>query len=93
MLSTMQQLPAYNYYFPLLRRYACRIIKDAAAAAVLANEVLQEQYAERGLHMDRYNRQLLKEIIRLRCIYWQQSKVFDRPVVKVEDVFINKHNK
>ncbi len=45
-MKTIQPIPprAFDYYGPLLERYARRLIKDEVVASILAKQVLADQY-------------------------------------------------
>lgn len=74
--------PVYGYYYPLLLRYARRLVKEEAIAASLVTEVLQEQYAIDGLKEHAGLRPQLLLAINYRCHYTVQAKIFDKPLVK-----------
>jgi len=71
------------YYDPLLQRYARRLTGDAAASAMIVQEVLEEQYDLNGLVPVKYLREGLKTEVRNRCFYRQQSNVAAPPPLKV----------
>lgn len=78
------------YYYPLLQRFARRLIYNNAVAEILAKMVLDDQFKLDGLHPSGHLRQLLKSDLVNRCHYWRQSIVFDRgpeklPVRKFPD--------
>jgi len=75
---------AWLYYYPLLLRYARRIIKDNDAAISLAKKVLQDQFIIDGLQESEMLRQLLKTDTLHRCCCYTQSQVFDRSPVKLQ---------
>jgi len=74
---------AIAYYQPLLQRYAMRLINNKAAAEKITKEVLNNQY---DLDKQEPSPQLQKVLLtgmRKRCFYYKQSKIFDRPLIKV----------
>jgi len=75
--------PAYHYYFPLLYRYARRLIGDNHAAFKLAAAVLRDQYSVDGLCASANLRSLLRVDLYNRCSFFNQSKIFDRPPIKL----------
>lgn len=74
---------AVEYYYPLLKRYAERLIHDADAAESIARKVLQDQYDLNGLVPAKHLRQVIKTDVLNRCYYWEQAKIFVRPLIKV----------
>ncbi len=74
---------AVNYYYPLLKRYAERLIANANAAESIARKVLQYQYDLNGLVPAKHLRQVLKTEVMNRCYYWEQAQIFVRPLIKV----------
>ncbi len=74
---------SYHYYFPLLLRYARRMVKEEEAAAAMAREVLEEAFASNGLAPHPGLRRLLQVALNYRCHYWIQARIFDRPVEKL----------
>jgi hypothetical protein len=74
---------AVNYYYPLLKRYAERLIHNADAAESMARKVLQDQYDLNGLIPAKHLRQVLKTDVLNRCYYWEQAQIFVRPLIKV----------
>ena len=74
---------AINYYYPLLKRYAERLIGNADAAENIARKVLQDQYDLNGLVPAKHLRQVLKTDVLNRCYYWEQAQIFVRPIIKV----------
>ena len=71
----------YRYYFPILQRYARRIVKDESDAAALANEILQEQFELYGFESALFRRRL-KQALQLHSYYYLQARIFDKPMVK-----------
>lgn len=71
------------YYRPLLERYALRLVKDATVAANLVTQVLQDQYDLDKQEPGGRLRKILQRDVRHICFYWEQSQIFDRPVIKV----------
>jgi len=71
------------YYRPLLERYALRLVKDATAAAHLVTQVLNDQYDLDKQVPSAQLRKTLQRDLRHLCFYWEQSQIFDRPVIKV----------
>ena len=74
---------AIAYYQPLLQRHAMRLINNKAAAEKITKEVLNNQY---DLDKQEPSPQLQKVLLtgmRKRCFYYKQSKIFDRPLIKV----------
>jgi hypothetical protein len=71
----------YRYYYPVLQRYARRIVKDDRDAATLANEVLQEQFELYGFEGTLLRRRL-KQALQLHCYYYLQARIFDKPMIK-----------
>lgn len=74
---------AVEYYYPLLKRYAQRLIANADAAESIARKVLQDQYDLNGLVPAKHLRQVLKTDVLNRCYYWEQAQIFVRPLIKV----------
>ena len=70
------------HYIPLLERYARRLIKNEWEAIRLVNDVLKDQYQIDRLAPSDYFRQVLKFNVRMRCFYFNQSKIFDRPPIE-----------
>jgi hypothetical protein len=73
---------AVNYYYPLLKRYAERLIGNRDAAESIARKVLQDQYELNGLVPAKHLRQVLKTDVLNRCYYWEQAQIFVRPLIK-----------
>jgi hypothetical protein len=76
-------ISAIAYYQPLLQRHAMRLINNKAAAEKITKEVLNDQY---DLDKQEPSPQLQKVLLtemRNRCFYYNQSKIFDRPLIKV----------
>lgn len=71
----------YRYYYPVLKRYAKRIVKEESEAAALANEILQEQFELYGFESALF-RKRLKQALQLHCYYYSQAKIFNKPMVK-----------
>jgi hypothetical protein len=71
------------YYYPLLHRYARRLINNIAVSEILAKLVLEDQYKLDGLAPAADLRLLLKTDLYQRCFYWRQSNIFDAPPVAV----------
>ena len=71
------------YYRPLLERYALRLVKDATVAVTLVTEVLNDQYDLDKQEPSAQLRKTLQRDLRHLCFYWEQSQIFDRPVIKV----------
>lgn len=71
----------YRYYYPILQRYARRIVKEEDDAAALANEILQEQFELYGFESALLRRRL-KQALQLHCYYYLQARIFDKPMVK-----------
>lgn len=71
------------YYNLLLQRYARRLVHDEAIAETIVREVLECQYDFNSLVPSRHLRQVLKTDVLNCCFYHIQSKMFDRPLVKV----------
>lgn len=76
----------YNYYRPLLQRYARRLIKDETVSSVLTNRVLKDQFHGDGLTPSKHLRQVLKTDLLNRCQYFRNFVVFDRPPVKISEI-------
>ncbi len=74
---------AVKYYYPLLKRYAERLIANAEAAEKIAKKVLQDQYDLNGLVPAKHLRQVLKTDVLNRCYYWEQAQIFLGPIIKV----------
>jgi len=74
---------AVDYYYPLLKRYAERLIGNADAAENIAKKVLQDQYELNGLVPAKHLRQVLKTDVLNNCYYWEQAQIFARPLIKV----------
>ena len=70
-------------YYPLLQRYARRLIGNIAISEILAKQVLEDQYKLDGLAPAANLRLLLKTDLCQRCFYWRQSNIFDTLPVKV----------
>jgi len=79
--SAITKHALYRYYFPILQRYARRVVKEEDNAAALANEILQEQYELDALEGPLLRRRL-KQALQLHCYYCLQSRIFDKPMVK-----------
>lgn len=79
----IENTAAWLYYYPLLLRYARRILKDNAAALLLVEKVLQDQFIIDGLQESAQLRQLLKTDTMHRCCCHTQIQVFDRSPVKL----------
>jgi hypothetical protein len=75
--------PGYHYYFPLLYRYARRLIFDDQAAFKFAAAVLRDQYSVDRLSASVNLRSLLRVDLYNRCSFFTQSKIFDRPPLKL----------
>ena len=78
-----QPINAIAYYEPLLQRYATNLINNKDAAEKITKEVLNNQY---DLDKEEPSPNLYKVLLtdmRNRCFYYEQSIVFDRPVLKV----------
>jgi hypothetical protein len=75
--------PLYHYYFPLLFRYARRLTDGNRIAFELAAGVLRDQYAIDGLALSSNLRALLRVDLYNRCFFFNQSRVFDRPPLKL----------
>lgn len=73
----------YRPFHTLLQRYARRLVKDDAVAAAIAGQALEDLLHTEGPVIDRRLRHFLKTDVHNRCIYWKQSRVFDRPPVAV----------
>lgn len=73
----------WPYYYPLLVRYAGRIISDYSAASLLVKKVLSDQYIPDSLQHSEQLRNLLKTDVLHRCCCHIQIQVFDRPPVKI----------
>jgi hypothetical protein len=73
----------FAYYYPLLQRYARRLINNIAVSEILAKRVLEDQYKLDGLAPAANLRRLLKTDLYSRCFYWRQSNIFDIPPVQV----------
>jgi hypothetical protein len=71
------------YYQPLLERYARFILKDAEIAISLVKKVLEDQYEFNDFVPSTRLRKILKADLLYHCYYWQQSQIFDRPLIKV----------
>jgi hypothetical protein len=69
------------YYTPLLKRYARRLINSEWEAILLVNDVLKDQCEIDRLVPSDHLRQVLKFDVRLRCFYFNQSKIFARPPI------------
>ncbi|MGF2411947.1 hypothetical protein [Ferruginibacter sp.] len=82
-INGIENTAAWLYYYPLLLRYAKRIIKDNAAALLLAKKVLCDQFIIDGLQESAKLRQLLKTDMLHRCCCHTQMQVFDRSPVKL----------
>jgi hypothetical protein len=72
-----------SYYDLLLQRYARRLVHDEILAANIVQEVLECQYNFNSLVPSKHLRQVLKTDVLNNCYYHIQSKIFDRPVIKV----------
>ncbi|MEP6677470.1 MAG: hypothetical protein ABJA78_20075 [Ferruginibacter sp.] len=75
--------PLYHYYFPLLYRYARRLTAEDSTAFELAADVLKDQYAIDGVAVSANLRALLRVDLYNRCSFFNQSRVFDRPPLKL----------
>ena len=71
------------FYNLLLQRYARRLIHDETGAEQLVKQVLEDQYEIDGLAPSSRLRQILKTDLLNHCHYWNQAKIFDRPLIKV----------
>lgn len=69
------------HYIPLLERYARRLIKNEWEAIRLVNDVLKDQFEINRLVPSDHLRHTLKFDVRLRCFYFNQSRIFDRPPI------------
>lgn len=95
-MKTIQPIPpqAFDYYGPLLERYARRLIKDEVVASILAKQVLADQYYIDGLRHSANLRHILQFDIVSRCHCYLLALVFDRapeklpPVRKTPGVFL-----
>jgi hypothetical protein len=74
------------YYYPLLQRYARRLIHNIDVSELLAGLVLEDQYKLDGLAPAANLRLLLKTDLYQRCFYWRQSNIFDAPPVAVPPI-------
>jgi hypothetical protein len=72
-----------DYYQPLLQRYARFILKDEEVAKKLVKKVLEDQFEFNDLVPSDRLRKILKADLLNYCYYWQQSQIFDRPLIKV----------
>lgn len=72
-----------SYYDLLLKRYARRLIQDEEQAAKIVQDVLESQYDLNALVPSEHLRQVLKTDVLNHCYYFIQSKIFDRPLIKV----------
>jgi len=72
-----------GYYQPLLQRYARCILKDEEVAKKLVKKVLEDQFQFNDLVPSDRLRKILKADLLNHCYYWQQSKIFDRLLIKV----------
>jgi hypothetical protein len=70
------------HYIPLLERYARRLIKNEWDAIRLVNDVLKDQCKIDKLDPSDHLRQVLKFNVYMRCFYFNQSKIFDRPPIE-----------
>ncbi|MCW3091419.1 MAG: hypothetical protein JWP81_2488 [Ferruginibacter sp.] len=87
-MKTIQPMPpgAFDYYGPLLARFARRITGDEDASVTLTRQVLAQQYYIDGLKPGNYVRALLKFDLLNRCKYFLLMQVFDRAPVKIADI-------
>ena len=74
---------AIAYYQPLLQGYAMRLIKNKIAAEKITREVLNSQYDLDKQKPSPHLQKVLLTDMRNRCFYYKQSKIFDRPLIKV----------
>lgn len=74
---------AVEYYYPLLKRYAERLIANPGAAETIAKKVLQDQYELNGLVPAKHLRQVLKTDVLNHCYYWEQAQIFARPLINI----------
>ena len=78
-----QPIVAIAYYQPLLQRYSMRLIHNKAVAEKLTKDVLNDQYDLDKQEPSAHLRKVLLTDMRNRCFYYQQSIIFDRPLIKV----------
>ena len=76
-------ISAIAYYQPLLQRHAMRLIKNKIAAEKITREVLNSQYDLDKQKPSPHLQKVLLTDMRNRCFYYKQSKIFDRPLIKV----------
>lgn len=81
--NKVQFANAIDYYQPLLQRYARCILKDAEVAKRLVIKVLGGQYEFNDSVPSIRSRKILKADLLNHCYYWKQSRLFDRPLIKV----------
>ena len=78
----MENTASWLYYYPLLLRYARRIIGDQDAATLLVKKVLADQYIMDGLQPGDGLRHSLKTDTLHHCCCHTQVIIFDRPPIK-----------
>ena len=78
-----QPINAIAYYQALLQRYATALIHNKAVAEKLTKDVLNDQYDLDKQEPSAHLRKVLLTDMRNRFFYYQQSIIFDRPLVKV----------
>lgn len=80
---TSTQARTISYYKELLHRYARRMIHDTTGAEELVKKALEDQFHLDELAPTENLRKILKFDVLNRCRYYQQSKIFDRPLIKI----------
>jgi hypothetical protein len=74
---------AIAHYEPLLQRYVMRLINNKAAAEKITKDVLNDQYDLDKQEPSPHLQKVLLTDMRNRCFYFRQSKIFDRPLIKI----------
>ena len=87
-MKTIHPIPprAFDYYGPLLERYARRLIKDEVVASILAKQVIADQYYIDGLMPSVNLRHILQFDIVSRCHCYLLALVFDHAPEKLYNI-------
>lgn len=83
MPNTKSHLKRIISFRLLMKRYARRLVHNEADASKIVQHVLQAENIPYSEMPDKRLRQVLKFDVRNHCIYHNQSKIFDRPLIKV----------
>ena len=83
-MKTLTSIQAHtiSYYKELLQRYARKMIHDETVAEELVKKVLEDQFHFDELATSENLRKILKFDLLNRCYYYNQAKIFDRPLIK-----------